>query len=186
MYDFIIFNTVIYCNKIITSIIHMGLLNNNFRLLRKSCSVRMAVFEIVVHRNVDNWIPFKAVRTNIFAKKNMCCINLQLLILFIVKWIISDMHHRITYMHINFQQNCVIGSVKTVLTNIFTKKMQVAYICNYTNNIFFNQLLQTCIIIKRTCISIFSNIGFVDQSKPCTQMYLPKIAIKLHKFCNYP
>ena len=24
--------------------------------LRKSCSVHMRVFEIVVHRNVDNWI----------------------------------------------------------------------------------------------------------------------------------
>ena len=31
--------------------------------------------------------------------------ELQLLILFFVKSIISDMHHRITYMYINFQQN---------------------------------------------------------------------------------
>ena len=27
-------------------------------LLRKSCSVHMTVFEIVTHRNVDNWIQF--------------------------------------------------------------------------------------------------------------------------------
>ena len=29
--------------------------NNNFTTERKSCSVHMTVFEIVVHRNVDNW-----------------------------------------------------------------------------------------------------------------------------------
>ena len=45
-----------------------------------------------------------------------------------------------------------------------------------------NQLLQTCIIIKRTCrsILIFSKIGIVDQSKPCTQIYLQKIASCIH------
>ena len=39
-----------------------------------------------------------------------------------------------------------------------------------------NRLFQTCIIVKRTCISIFSKIGLVDQSKPCTQIYLQKFA----------
>ena len=42
--------------------------------------------------------------------------------------------------------------------------------------IFKNRLFQTCIIVKRTCTSIFSKIGLVDQSKPCTQIYLQKIA----------
>ena len=45
--------------------------------------------------------------------------------------------------------------------------------------VFFLKLItsvQTCIIIKRTCISIFSKIRFVDQSKPCTQIYLQKVA----------
>ena len=41
---------------------------------------------------------------------------------------------------------------------------------------FFNELFQTCIIVKRTCISIFSKIGLVDQSKLCTQIYLQKFA----------
>ena len=41
--------------------------------------------------------------------------------------------------------------------------------------IFFkNRHFQTCIIVKRTCISIFSKIGLVDQSKTCTQIYLQK------------
>ena len=34
--------------------------------------------------------------------------------------------------------------------------------------IFKNRLFQTCIMVKRNCISIFSKIGLVDQSKPCT------------------
>ena len=37
-----------------------------------------------------------------------------------------------------------------------------------------NRPFQTCIIVKRTCISIFSKIGLVDQSKLCTQIYLQK------------
>ena len=41
-------------------------------------------------------------------------------------------------------------------------------------NFFLNLLFQTCIIVKRTCISIFSKIGLVDQSKLCTQIYLQK------------
>ena len=42
--------------------------------------------------------------------------------------------------------------------------------------IFKNQPFQTCIIVKRTCISIFSNIRLVDQSKLCTQFYFAKCA----------
>ena len=42
--------------------------------------------------------------------------------------------------------------------------------------IFKNRPCQTCIIVKRTCISIFSKIGLVDQSKLYTQMYLQKFA----------
>ena len=33
-------------------------------------------------------------------------------------------------------------------------------------------IFQTCIILQCTCISIFSKIRLVDQSKPCTQIYL--------------
>ena len=35
---------------------------------------------------------------------------------------------------------------------------------------------QTCITVKPTCISIFSKIVLVDQSKLCTQIYLQKFA----------
>ena len=40
------------------------------------------------------------------------------------------MHHRRTYMYINFQQKRVSRSVKTVHTNLFAKKLRIAYIYN--------------------------------------------------------
>ena len=74
-------------------------------------------------------------------------------------------------MYINFQQNRVKTQVMTVLTSLFAKKsLQLPII------IFKNRRFQTCIIVKSTCTSIFSKIGLVDQSKPCTQIYLQKIA----------
>ena len=90
----------------------------------------MTVFEIVVHRKdtiidmmylVDQSKPW----AQIYLQKNACCINLQLPIVFFVNLIISDMHHRIAYMYINYQQNQVSRSVKTLHTNLFAK------ICNY-------------------------------------------------------
>ena len=58
---------------------------------------------------------------HIYLQKNACCLKLQLLMLFFVKSIISDMHHRITNMYNNFQQNQVCRSVKTVHTNLFAQ-----------------------------------------------------------------
>ena len=43
----------------------------------------------------------KTVHTNVFAKI-ISCIDLQIPIVFSKKSIISDKHHRITYMYINF------------------------------------------------------------------------------------
>ena len=39
--------------------------------------------------------------------------------------LLSDMHHRITYLYINFQQNRVSGSVKTMHTNLFAKNCKL-------------------------------------------------------------
>ena len=47
-------------------------------------------------------------------------------------------------------------------------------------NFFLNRLFQTCIIVKRTSIPIFSKIGLVDQSKPCTQVYLQNFANRIN------
>ena len=50
------------------------------------------------------------------------------------------MHHRLTYMYINFQQNLASRAVKT--------------------NFEKNRLFETCVIVTRTCISIINKIGF--------------------------
>ena len=46
--------------------------------------------------------------------------------------LLSDMHDRITYLYINFQQNQVSRSVKTVHTNLFAKicKLHKFATCN--------------------------------------------------------
>ena len=75
-------------------------------------------------------------------------------------------------MHVKYQLNRDKRFVKTVNTknklNCMNLQLPIA--------IFKNRPFQTCIIVKRTCISIFSKIGLVDQSKLCTQIYLQKFA----------
>ena len=66
----------------------------------------------------------KTVKTNVFAKI-ASCINLQLPIIILKKMIISNMHHRVTYMYISFHQNRTSRSVKTVRTIIFSKNLKL-------------------------------------------------------------
>ena len=87
-------------------------------------------------------------------------------------------------MYINFQQNQVKTQVMTVHTSLFAKNRKLHKFAT-TNINFKNRLFQTCIIVKRTCISIFSKIGLVDRSRTVhTNLYAKKC--KLHKFvtCN--
>ena len=51
------------------------------------------------------------------------------------KAIISDMRHRIPYMYINFQQNQVSRSLKTVHTNIFANNRKLHKIAITNKNI---------------------------------------------------
>ena len=75
------------------------------------------------------------------------------------------MRHRKTHMYINLQQNRVNRPVITVHTNLFAKNRKL-HKCATTNNNFKKIDSQTCIIVKRTCMSIFSKIGLADQPKP--------------------
>ena len=72
---------------------------------------------------------------------------------------LSDMHHRSTYMHINFQQNRVSRSIKTVHTNLFAQYRKLYKFATTISNFEKNQSFWTYIIIKHTCISIFSKTG---------------------------
>ena len=114
-----------------------------------------------MHANYQqNWISrsVKTVHTKLFAKI-ASCINMQLAIVILKeKSIISNIHHRKTYMLINFQQNRVSRSVKTVRTNIFAKNCKLHTFAT-TNSIFKHRLLKTFIIIKRTCMRISAKSG---------------------------
>ena len=88
------------------------------------------------------------------------------------------MHHHLNVQvaYINFEQNRVCRSVITVHTNVFAKKIVRFINLQLPIEDFKNYLFQTWLIVKRTCISIFSKIRLVDQSKLCTQIYLQKLA----------
>ena len=52
------------------------------------------------------------------------------------------MHHGIAYMYLNFQQNRVSRSVKTVRTNLLAKNRKMhKKICNYTNSICLKSII---------------------------------------------
>ena len=72
--------------------------------------------------------------------------------------LLSDMHHRITYLHINFQQNRVSRSVKTEHTNLFAKEFAI--------RISKNQAFRTCTTPSRTFRPILRSIGLLDNELP--------------------
>ena len=58
---------------------------------------------------------------------------------FFEKSTFSDMHHHRTYMHINFQQNRVNRSVKTVHTNLFVQYRKLHKFATTNSNFEKNQ-----------------------------------------------
>ena len=104
----------------------------------------------------------------------MQLINLELSIVILKKKIITDMHHRITYRYINVQQNRVSRSIKTVYTIFWAKNRKLQKFAT-TNRNFEKIDYFRRIIVKRTCISIFSKIGLSRSVKTVTQIYLQKI-----------
>ena len=73
--------------------------------------------------------------TQIYLHHIATCINLQLPIVIFKKMIISDMCHRKTYMYINFQQNRVCRSVKTVYTNLFAQYRKLQKFATTNSNL---------------------------------------------------
>ena len=59
--------------------------------------------------------------TLLYLQEIASCINLQVPIVIFKELIMSDIHRRIAYMYINFQQNRFSRSVKTVHINLFAK-----------------------------------------------------------------
>ena len=73
----------------------------------------------------------KTVHTKLFAKNRKLHKYATYNLNFETK-LLSDMHHRITYLYINFQQNQVRRSVKTVHTSLFANicKLHKFATCN--------------------------------------------------------
>ena len=119
---------------------------------------------INLHQNRVSINQSKPMHTKLFAKTrklhNYATYNSN----FKTK-LLSDMHHGITYLHINFQQNRVSRSVKTVHTNLFAK------IANCINlqlaiRISKNQAFRTCTTPSRTFRPILRSIGLLDNELP--------------------
>ena len=82
-----------------------------------------SLFETIVNQASPDYVIYVVgEKFYFFGKQEIpICINLQLPIVILKKSILLDMHHHKTYMYINFQQNRVSKSVKTVHTNLFAK-----------------------------------------------------------------
>ena len=72
------------------------------------------------------------------------------------------MHHRKRYMYINFQQNRVSRSVKTVDTNLFAKFFNLPLAIR----ILKNHAFRTCTTPSRTFRPILRSIGILDNELP--------------------
>ena len=107
-----------------------------------------STFEIIIsnvhHRITQMYINFQqnrvsrsvnTIHTNLFANNRKLHKFATTNSNFEKKSIISDMHHRVMYMYIYFQQIRVSGSVKTVLTNIFANKRKLHKFATTNSNL---------------------------------------------------
>ena len=75
------------------------------------------------------------------------------------------MRHRKAYMYINFQQNCVDRSMKTVHTNIFAKQRKLHKFTTCNSN-FENHAFRTCTTLYLTFRPILRSIDLLDIKLP--------------------
>ena len=74
----------------------------------------------------------------------------------------ADMHHRITYLYINFQQNRVSRSVKTAHTSLFANCIDLQLAIRISKNHTF----RTCTTPSWTFRPILRLIGLLDNELP--------------------
>ena len=115
--------------------------------------------------------------------KIACCTNLQLPILFFVKLIISDMHHRLTCMYINFQQNRVNRSVKPGAHKSIRKKI-TSCINLQLPIVIFNKLIISNIRHRKSYMYINLQQNRVNRSVITVHTKLFAKNRKLHKFAT--
>ena len=88
------------------------------------------------------------------------------------------MHHRKTEMFINFQQNHVSRSVKTVHTNIFANNRKLHTFATTNSDFKKNDsaYLRHASSYNIHVYQFLANQGHQISQKPCTQIYLQIIA----------
>ena len=79
--------------------------------------------------------------------------------------LLSDMHHRITYLYINFQQNQVSRSVKTVHT-IYLQKFANCINLQLAIRILKNHAFRKCTTPSQTFRPSLRSIGLLDNELP--------------------
>ena len=79
--------------------------------------------------------------------------------------LLSNMHHLITYLYINFQQNRVSRSVKTC-TQVYLQIFANCIIWQLAIRISKNHAFRTCTTPSRTIRPILSSIGLLDNELP--------------------
>ena len=93
------------------------------------------------------------------------------------------MFYTVIYIYISIFSKLGFVDLSKRCTLVYLRKMASCINLQLPNVILRKSIFFDMIIIKRTCISIFSKISLVDQSKPCTQIYLQKNR-KLHKIAT--
>ena len=98
----------------------------------------------------------------IYLQKIACCLNFAIInsifLNRLLKTCIFIKNKTWPSNNIDFQQNRVCRSVKTVHTNLFAQYRKLHKFATINSNFEKKKFFLTCIIIKRTCISIFSKI----------------------------
>ena len=120
------------------------------------------LFETIVNQALPDYVIYVVgEKFYFFGKQEIAiCINLQLPLVILKKSFPLDMHHHKTYMYINFQQNRVSRSVKTVHTN-YLQNLQLAV--RISKNHSFEW---TCTTPSQTFgPMILRSIGLLDISK---------------------
>ena len=135
--------------------------------------------------SIIGWVDQSKAYTLIYLQKIASCINLQLPIVIFKESIISDMHRRKAYMYINFQQNRVSRSVKTVHINLFAKKIS-SYINLQLPIVIFEKSSYSKMHHRKTYMYINFQQDLVSRSVKSVHTNLFAKNCKLHKFatCN--
>ena len=115
--------------------------------------------------------------TQIYLQIIASCIILQLSIVIMKKIIISERHHRITYVYINFLKQIRVNIDQSKLCSQINLQIIASCINLQLPIVILKKLITLDVCQSITCMytNFQKNRVSIDQSKSCTQSYLQKI-----------